>query len=252
MFNLFSPLEQFNVITLGSLYIFCPYNRLKLTIICFILFCFLLLFIIFILFLFKNNNTIKVVSKTLFFNFELLFDFIYKLTYDILSEKNIKYFPITFSIFILIFYTNLLGLIPYSFTLTSHLIITIFLSLTIFLSMMFIGFKKFKFKFFSFFLPGGTSFLLSFLIVPIELISFFFRPISLAVRLFANMMAGHTLLKVIISFAWQLVLIGNILYLFPASLLVILLFLEFSVACIQAYVFTILTILYLNDALNLH
>ena len=240
MFNLFSPLEQFNVITLGSLYIFCPYNRLKLTIICFILFCFLLLFIIFILFLFKNNNTIKVVSKTLFFNFEIL------------SEKNIKYFPITFSIFILIFYTNLLGLIPYSFTLTSHLIITIFLSLTIFLSMMFIGFKKFKFKFFSFFLPGGTSFLLSFLIVPIELISFFFRPISLAVRLFANMMAGHTLLKVIISFAWQLVLIGNILYLFPASLLVILLFLEFSVACIQAYVFTILTILYLNDALNLH
>jgi len=82
--------------------------------------------------------------------------------------------------------------------------------------------------------------------------SFIFRPISLSIRLFANMMAGHTLLKVIISFSWKLILIGNILYLIPSSLLVILLFLEFSVACIQAYVFTILTLLYLNDALNLH
>lgn len=248
---LYSPLEQFNILSLQKVYKICMFD-FSITLSTIVLLFLSLFLIILVSFLFYNKTIISFISKNLFFNFEILMDFIYKLTLDILSEKGIRYFPIIFSTFLLILLTNLIGLIPYSFTLTSHLIITFFLSITLFVGINIIGIKKYKFKFFSLFLPAGTSFLLSFLIIPIEIISYLFRPISLAVRLFANMMAGHTLLKVIISFSWKLVLVGSILYLVPAGLLVLLMFLEFSVACIQAYVFTILTILYLNDALNLH
>jgi len=151
--------------------------------------------------------------------------------------------------------SNLIGMIPYSFTITSHLIITFLLSLTIYIGFNLIGIKKHKLNFLKILLPSGANILLVPILVPIELISYIFRVVSLPVRLFANMMSGHTLLKVIAGFSWSMLNINNFLFIsfiIPLSLIVILIGLEFAVAIIQAYVFTILICVYINDVLNLH
>ena len=151
--------------------------------------------------------------------------------------------------------SNLIGLIPYSFTTTSHLIVTFTLSFSIFIGINIICIQRHKFHMMSLFIPSNTSFGLALLLVPIELISYIFRPISLGVRLFANLMAGHTLLKVIVGFSWSMLLLEDLLAVFhvlPLLILVVLMGLELGVALIQAYVFTILTCIYLNDAINLH
>jgi ATP synthase subunit 6 len=139
--------------------------------------------------------------------------------------------------------------------LTSHLVVAFFLALTGFIAVTIISIKLHGIQFFSFFLPSGSSFYLAFLLIPIEIVSYFFRPISLSVRLFANMMAGHTLLKVIAGFSWTMLLSGGgllIAHFLPLVILTILMFLEFGVALIQSYVFSILSCIYLNDALHLH
>ena len=144
---------------------------------------------------------------------------------------------------------------PYSFTITSHLIVTFILSFSIFIGAMLICVSKHKAQMFSIFLPANTSFGLALLLVPIEFIAYLFKPLSLGIRLFANLMAGHTLLKVIVGFSWSMLLLDDILSFFhvvPLLVLVILMGLELGVAMIQAYVFTILTCLYLNDSINLH
>ena len=150
---------------------------------------------------------------------------------------------------------NLIGLVPYSFTLTSHLIVTFALALFMFIGLNIICVRLHGLEFFSLFLPGGTSFLLALLLVPIELISYIFKPISLSIRLFANMMAGHTLLKVIAGFAWSLSGCTGIFFLLhyiPMLILIPLFGLELGVALIQSFVFSILTCIYLNDSINLH
>ena len=144
---------------------------------------------------------------------------------------------------------------PYSFTITSHLIVTFILSFSIFIGAMLICVSKHKAQMFSIFLPANTSFGLALLLVPIEFVSYIFKPISLGVRLFANLMAGHTLLKVIVGFSWSMLLLEDVLsiaHIIPLLILVILMGLELAVAVIQAYVFTILTCIYLNDGINLH
>ena len=151
--------------------------------------------------------------------------------------------------------SNLIGLIPYSFTITSHLIVTFALALMVFVGVNIICVKEHGLHMVSLFLPPGTSLGLALLLVPIEFVSYMFKPISLGVRLFANMMAGHTLLKVIAGFAWSMMASGGFLFvahLLPLFVLVLLVGLELGVAMIQAYVFTILTCIYLNDAINLH
>ena len=150
---------------------------------------------------------------------------------------------------------NLVGLIPFSFTLTSHIIVTFAFALILFIGINIIGVKKFGIQYFSLFLPPGTSIVLSLLLVPIELISYIFKPVSLSIRLFANMMAGHTLLKVIAGFGFTLMNLGGglfFLHYLPLLLLIPLLGLELAVALIQTFVFSILICIYLNDALNLH
>jgi len=177
------------------------------------------------------------------------------LLYDNINEKGEKYFPFISLIFYFIILVNLIGLVPYSFTVTSHLIITFTMSLSIFIGVNIICVKIYKAHMLSLFLPSNTSFGLSLLLVPIEFVSYIFKPISLGVRLFANLMAGHTLLKVIIGFSWSMILLENILSFFhiiPLLVIVILFGLELGVALIQAYVFTILTCIYLNDSINLH
>ena len=150
---------------------------------------------------------------------------------------------------------NLIGLVPYSYTVTSHFIVTLALSFSIFIGMNIICIRLHKLEFFSLFLPAGTSFALAFLLVPVELISYIFKPLSLAIRLFCNMMAGHTLLKVFAGFSWSLMHFSGVLFLLqivPLLILIPLYGLEFGVALIQAFVFSLLTCIYLNDAVNLH
>jgi F-type H+-transporting ATPase subunit a len=147
-----------------------------------------------------------------------------------------------------ILFSNVLGLIPYSFTSTSHIIVTFGMAIVVFLGVTLIGIIRHKAKFLSLFAPAGVPMFLMPLLIPIEVISYLTRPVSLALRLFANMMAGHTLLKVFGGFVVALGVFG----VFPLVAIVALYGLELIVAFLQAYVFTILTCLYLNDAIHLH
>jgi len=186
---------------------------------------------------------------------ETFYETIANMLYDNLGTKGQQYFPFVFVLFMFVLMSNLIGLIPYSFTITSHLIITFALALMVFVGVNIICIKEHGLHMVSLFLPPGTSLGLALLLVPIEFVSYMFKPISLGVRLFANMMAGHTLLKVIAGFAWSMMISGGLLFiahLVPLLVLVLLVGLELGVAMIQAYVFTILTCIYLNDAINLH
>lgn len=174
---------------------------------------------------------------------------------NVKNSRAIKFFPLIFFIFLTILSLNLIGLIPYSFTVTSHIVATLAISLSIFLGMVIISIQKHGFNFLLLFKPSGIPMGLLFLLTPIEVISFIVKPISLAIRLFANMMAGHTLLKVIGGFAFTLSLKSGVLFLLhyvPLLVIVPLYGLEFAVALIQSFVFTTLLTIYLNESLNLH
>jgi ATP synthase subunit 6 len=179
-----------------------------------------------------------------------------QLVHSNLNKNGEIFYPYVSSLFLFILFCNLIGLIPYTFTLTSHLIITFFLSFSVFIGVNLIGFEKHNFALFSLIIPANSSLILALVLVPIEFVSYIAKPISLGVRLFINIMAGHTLLKVILGFSWSLLLIDGlfyfILHLIPLCLLIVLMGLELGVALIQAYVFTILTCIYLNDSINLH
>jgi len=146
-------------------------------------------------------------------------------------------------------------MVPYTFTVTSHIIFTFSLGMTTFIGLNIIGLRQHGLHFFSLFLPPGAPLALAPLLVPIELISYVFRVVALSVRLFANMMAGHTLLKILATFAWKMLSIGGIfliIQLFPLAVIIAITGLELAIAFLQAYVWTTLTCLYLSDALNLH
>ncbi len=186
---------------------------------------------------------------------EGLFSIISGIVEDNLGRSGLIYFPFVFSLFTFILVSNVAGLVPYSFTGTSHLIITLTLALTVFGAVNIICIRKHGLHILSSFLPQGTNLGLALLLVPIEAVSYVFKPISLSVRLFANIIAGHTLLKVIGGFAWAIIGAGGILlvlHLIPLLALVLLVGLELGVAIIQAYVFTILTCIYLHDGIHLH
>ena len=186
---------------------------------------------------------------------EKLYGLVTQLLSDIITTGSEKYLPFLTVVFMFILSNNLLGLVPYSFTTTSYITLTFFMSFSIFVGMTIIGFQKLGLEFFSLFIPANTGFFLALLIVPIELISFIAKPVSLGVRLFINLMAGHTLLKVIVGFSWNMLLVENltaIIFIIPLLVLVILMGLELAVALIQAYVFVTLTCIYLNDSEALH
>ena len=173
---------------------------------------------------------------------------------DNVGKAGMKYLSFIFTLFMFILVGNLLGMFPYSFTWTSHIIVTFSIAFFIFLAVTVIAISKHGLvKFLKFFAPSGVPKPMLFLLVPIEIISYLSRPISLSVRLFANMMAGHTLLKVIGGFVFVLgansFIIGGVL---PVAFLVALTGLEIVIAFLQAYVFAILTCLYINDAIHLH
>ena len=180
---------------------------------------------------------------------EMSYTFVAKMISDTAGSKAKPYFPFIFSLFMFVLLCNMIGMLPYSFTVTSHIIVTLVMALFIFIAVTFIGFLKHGFGYLKIFVPSGVPTLLLPLITVIEIISYLSRPVSLSVRLFANMMAGHTMLKVFGGFVISLGILGGWL---PLSFSVALTGLEILVAFLQAYVFAILTCIYLNDALNLH
>ena len=179
---------------------------------------------------------------------ELCYEFVANLVRETVGSEGRTYFPFVFTLFMFILFGNMLGMIPYGFTFTSHIIVTFALALVVFVGVTILGFAKHGIHFFTFFVPPGVSWVLWPLLIPIEIISYLSRPISLSVRLFANMLAGHTLLKVFAGFVPALGAAGII----PLAFVSALTGLEFVIAFLQAYVFAILTSLYINDALHLH
>lgn len=180
---------------------------------------------------------------------EIVYEYVAGMVRENLGEDGMKFFPWVFSLFIFILVLNLLGMIPGSFTVTSHIIVTFALAAMVWLVATLIGFATHGFGYLKLFVPEGVPWWLMPVIIPIELISYFIRPISHSVRLFANMMAGHTMLKVFAGFAVSLPLWGKIA---PLGFMVAFTGLEFLVAFLQALIFTVLTCIYLNDAVNMH
>lgn len=181
---------------------------------------------------------------------ELLIQFISGTVRDSAGKDAMKYFPLIFTLFMFVLFCNLLGMIPYSFTVTSHIIVTFALALCVFLFCTLLAIWKHGLgKFLHFFLPHGTPWWMAPVMYFIELFSYLARPVSLSVRLAANMMAGHTMLKVIAGFVVMLGILGGWA---PFALLMVLTGFEIGIAILQAYIFTVLTCVYLNDALHLH
>lgn len=179
---------------------------------------------------------------------ELLYEYVANIVRENCGQEGMKYFPWVFSIFVFVLGSNMLGMIPGRFTVTSHIIVTFALAAMVWITVTTIGFAKHGVGYLKMFAPAGVPWPLLIIIVPIELISYLIRPVSHSVRLFANMMAGHTLLKVFASFVVGLGAFG------VAPLLAMVAFtgLELLVAFLQALIFTFLTCIYLNDALHMH
>ena len=217
---------------------------------------------------FTNSSLMLVLSLvfiTIFFKadklipgrWQLIIEFLYDhwvtLIKDSLGEKGSKYFPFIISLFMLIAWLNVLGLFPYIFTVGTHIIITFGLSFSILLVVTILGIKNFRLDFFSMLMPQGAPMGLAPLLVLIETASYLSRAISLGVRLAANLSAGHLLFAILASFGYQMI-VGNLIFLslFPLAIMVFITVLEIAVALIQAYVFCLLTTIYLEDTLKSH
>lgn len=184
---------------------------------------------------------------------EICYEFVAGLLRDSAGSEGMRFFPMVFSLFMFVLFANLFGMIPFFFTVTSHIIVTFALAMLVIGTVVVYGFYKHGFKFLGLFVPSGIPAALTPLVVAIEVISFLSRPISLSVRLFANMLAGHITLKVFAGFVATLSGAGALGIggaLLPLAMTVALTGLEFLVAFLQAYVFTVLTCMYLNDALH--
>ena len=184
---------------------------------------------------------------------ELSYEFVANTIRSTAGSEGMKFFPLVFSLFMFIMVSNMIGIIPYTFTVSSHIIVTASLALLVFFTVLVYGFYKNGLKFFKLFVPSGIPIVILPLVVLIEIISFLSRPISHSVRLFANMLAGHITLKVFASFVTMLGAMGIVGWVgavLPLGLTVALTALELLVAFLQAYVFTILTCIYINDAIH--
>jgi F-type H+-transporting ATPase subunit a len=180
---------------------------------------------------------------------ESTYEFVANMLKDNVGSEGKKYFPFIFSLFMFVLTCNLLGMMPYSFTVTSHVAVTFAIAIVIFIGVTIIGFARHGMHYFKIFLPDGVPWWMAPLMVFIELLAYLARPITLSVRLAANMMAGHTMLKVIAGFVTGL---GFMLGWLPIALLIVLVGFEIFVAILQAYIFTVLTCVYLNDAVHMH
>lgn len=246
----FAPLEQFQLLSFLNLNIFSIDFSITNFLIINLLYLIIVVSIIFFNNFLFNFNNFYFISNCWQQLVQLSFGVVAQLISDIITKENSKFLPFILLIFNFILFSNLIGLFPYTFTGTSHLFITFFLSFSIFFGINVIIINKYGFKTFSLFLPANTSFFLALVLVPIEFVSYIAKPVSLGVRLFINLMAGHTLLKVIVGFSWSMLVIENYVsfgFFLPMVTLVILFGLELGVAVIQTYVFVILICIYIQD-----
>lgn len=199
-------------------------------------------------FLYFSGRDLKTIPTRLQALAETIFKMIDGMIMDTSGPEARKFMPFVFSLFLFILTCNLLGMIPFSFTVTSHIIVTFAMAGFIFVSVTLIGFARHGLHYFSLFLPSGTPLAIAPILFVIEFFAYFIRPISLSVRLAANMTAGHVVLKVIAT----LTIMSGIFGVLPFMLLTLLIGFEIFVALIQAYIFTVLTCVYLSDAIKLH
>jgi F-type H+-transporting ATPase subunit a len=183
---------------------------------------------------------------------EMMYEFVAGILRDATGKEGMRFFPIVFTIFMFILMGNTLGMIPGAFTFTSHIIVTFAMAIAVWVGVTIIGFWYHGAHFLHFFVPTGAPKVMLPLLVPIEIMSYCVRPISLSVRLFCNMMAGHTMLKVFAGFIVSLGAYFVIPGIAPLAITVVLIGFEFAVAFLQAYIFTVLTCIYLNDAIHMH
>lgn len=238
-----SPLEQFNIkvllpIKVAGLDVSFSNSSLMM----------LIVLLITALFLFLGTRSSKAVPNRLEAAVEVLYDMIENMVKSTAGSEARKYFPFIFSLFIFILFCNLFSMLPYAFTVTSHIAVTMAFAAFIFVCVTVIGFCKHGMHYFSLLVPSGIPILMAPMLFVIELIAYLARPVSLSIRLAANMIAGHVVLKVLASMAIMVGFFG----IFPLMLLTLLTGFEIFVAVLQAYIFSILTCVYLNDALNLH
>ena len=241
---IYTPLEQFSIVSIvpirfGNVYLSFTNSSLYLF--------FATGLVILLFYLVTQNGGFLVPSRWQSL-VEMIYEFVVSLVDEQIGAKGRKFFPLIFTTFVFLLFTNLIGMIPYSFTFTSHIIVTLALAMGVFIFVTILGFVKHGIKFFGFFVIPGLPFYMLPLLIPIEVISYLSRPVSLSVRLFANMLAGHTLLKVFAGFVSALGFFGIL----PLVFIIALTGLEILIAFLQAYVFAILTCLYINDALHLH
>lgn len=186
---------------------------------------------------------------------EMLYDMVAGMVKENVGSAGRAYFPFFMTLFLFILFSNVIGMNPFFFTNTSHIAVTFFMSMFIFIGVTVIGLVRHGTKFFSLFLPHGTPLFVAPIVIPIEIISYLSRPISLAVRLFANMVVGHVIMKVVAGFVFDLFVVGGVLValgLVAFAFLIPITALEFLVAGLQAYIFTVLATIYLHDAIHLH
>ncbi|MCW3476704.1 F0F1 ATP synthase subunit A [Limobrevibacterium gyesilva] len=186
---------------------------------------------------------------------ELCYDGIYSMCVDQIGHEGKRFFPFIFTLFFFILLGNLLGLVPFSFTFTSHIAVTFAMAVMVIVLVTVVALRIHGLQFFTYFFPAGAPKLLAPLIIPVEMISYLSRPVSLSIRLFANMVAGHVMFEVFASFIVMMAgagVLGAIGAIGPLALNVVLVGFELLVAVLQAYVFAILTCIYLHDAVHLH
>jgi F-type H+-transporting ATPase subunit a len=248
-----NPLEQFEIN--DFLFLLAPifgYTKLSLTNLGFYL---ILVVLIVLSMSLLASNYHSLIPSRWSISQESIYGSIQNLVRSSIGPSYEVYLPLVYTVFLFVLFSNLLGLVPYSFTVTSHAVMTIAFSTTILIGVTIMGFQHHGIGFFAFFIPSGTPLGLVPVLVGIELISYLSRAISLGLRLAANMIGGHVLLKIISTFTWNLVTAGPLLFLvsiIPIILLTLFGALELGIAILQAYVFSILLCSYLNDALNMH
>jgi F-type H+-transporting ATPase subunit a len=239
MFKLYSPLEQFDLVFLNKLFSYIDIANIHIYLIVILLLFSLINF-------FFNRMSLN--FNFFFHIFQSIYLFVLEMLVQQAGSKAVVYFPFLFTTFFSILFFNLLGMLPFAFTVSAHLSVTFFIAFGFNLSFVVIGFEKNGLSFLKLFKPSGTPPLLEPLIIVIEVVSYLIRSFSLSIRLFANMMAGHCLLFVISSFVFSLLSIYTFVLIIIVYIMIFVL--ELAIAFLQSYVFTILLCIYLNDSLH--
>lgn len=246
---MYNPLEQFELTVIQIIYFFELFDLSITNVVVLIMFIFCIIYFIGYSLVFRRNRRKTIIPNNWQNFLEVIYLFLLNLTLEQTSNRGLKYFPFLFTLFWFVFLSNLLGLIPFGFTITSHIIITFSLSIGIIIGFTIIGFVNYKLKFIKLFIPSGAPNAILPLLIIIEILSYSIRVFSLAIRLSANMMAGHTLLYIVSGFVIKLKKLSIIIFLISWVLILAILLLEIGISILQAYVFVTLCSIYLNDVL---